>query len=43
MLGKEFFTEYGEASLYEIQEVVGKGSYGVVLATVDTHIGENFL
>ncbi|KAL7609450.1 mitogen-activated protein kinase 9 [Lactuca sativa] len=40
MLGKEFFTEYGEASLYEIQEVVGKGSYGVVAAAVDTHTGE---
>ncbi|KAK3013757.1 hypothetical protein RJ639_008783, partial [Escallonia herrerae] len=40
MLDKEFFTEYGEASLYEIQEVVGKGSYGVVAAAVDTHTGE---
>ncbi|XP_031122308.1 mitogen-activated protein kinase 9-like isoform X1 [Ipomoea triloba] len=37
---KEFFTEYGEASQYEIQEVVGKGSYGVVAAAVDTHTGE---
>ncbi|KAL2546011.1 Mitogen-activated protein kinase 9 [Forsythia ovata] len=37
---KEFFTEYGEANLYEIQEVVGKGSYGVVAAAVDTHTGE---
>ncbi|GFP83513.1 mitogen-activated protein kinase 9 [Phtheirospermum japonicum] len=33
----DFFTEYGEANLYEIQEVVGKGSYGVVAAAVDTH------
>ncbi|KAM7467462.1 hypothetical protein LguiB_015024 [Lonicera macranthoides] len=40
MLDKEFFTEYGEASLYEIQEVVGKGSYGVVAAAVDTHTGD---
>ncbi|KAJ8769269.1 hypothetical protein K2173_002197 [Erythroxylum novogranatense] len=40
MLGKEFFTEYGEASQYEIQEVVGKGSYGVVASAVDTHTGE---
>ncbi|BAS76854.1 Os02g0135200 [Oryza sativa Japonica Group] len=36
----EFFTEYGEASQYQIQEVVGKGSYGVVAAAVDTHTGE---
>ncbi|GAV76142.1 Pkinase domain-containing protein [Cephalotus follicularis] len=40
MLDKEFFTEYGEASQYEIQEVVGKGSYGVVASAVDTHNGE---
>ncbi|RLM54347.1 mitogen-activated protein kinase 12 [Panicum miliaceum] len=31
----EFFTEYGEASQYQIQEVIGKGSYGVVAAAVD--------
>ncbi|CAA0824452.1 Mitogen-activated protein kinase 9 [Striga hermonthica] len=37
---KDFFTEYGEANLYEIEEVVGKGSYGVVAAAVDTHTGE---
>lgn len=36
----DFFTEYGEASQYEIQEVVGRGSYGVVAAAVDTHTGE---
>ncbi|KAK6146784.1 hypothetical protein DH2020_020653 [Rehmannia glutinosa] len=36
----DFFTEYGEANLYEIQEVVGKGSYGVVAAAIDTHTGE---
>ncbi|KAJ7942999.1 Mitogen-activated protein kinase [Quillaja saponaria] len=40
MLDKDFFTEYGEASQYEIQEVVGKGSYGVVASAVDTHTGE---
>ncbi|PKU69052.1 mitogen-activated protein kinase 9-like isoform X1 [Dendrobium catenatum] len=38
--GTEFFTEYGEASQYEIIEVVGKGSYGVVGAAVDSHTGE---
>ncbi|PNT72478.1 hypothetical protein BRADI_2g45006v3 [Brachypodium distachyon] len=36
----EFFTEYGEANRYEVGEVVGKGSYGVVAAAVDTHTGE---
>ncbi|ONK79209.1 uncharacterized protein A4U43_C01F4030 [Asparagus officinalis] len=36
----DFFTEYGEASRYQIHEVVGKGSYGVVGAAVDTHNGE---
>ncbi|GMY18553.1 mitogen-activated protein kinase 9 isoform X1 [Fagus crenata] len=40
MLDKEFFTEYGEASQYEIQEVVGKGSYGVVASAIDTHTGQ---
>lgn len=39
-MDKEFFTEYGEASRYQIQEVVGKGSYGVVGSAVDTHTGE---
>lgn len=36
----EFFTEYGEASRYQVQEVIGKGSYGVVGSAVDTHTGE---
>ncbi|XP_022679445.1 mitogen-activated protein kinase 13 isoform X2 [Setaria italica] len=36
----EFFTEYGEASQFQIQEVIGKGSYGVVAAAIDTHTGE---
>eukprot|EP01018_Ginkgo_biloba_P010925 Gb_12952 [translate_table: standard] len=36
----EFFTEYGEANRYKIQEVVGKGSYGVVCSAIDTHTGE---
>ncbi|KAG9131235.1 hypothetical protein Leryth_006094 [Lithospermum erythrorhizon] len=39
-LEKEFFTEYGEASRFQVQEVVGKGSYGVVGSAVDTHTGE---
>ncbi|XP_057446938.1 mitogen-activated protein kinase 9-like [Lotus japonicus] len=36
----EFFTEYGEASRYQVHEVVGKGSYGVVVSAVDTRTGE---
>jgi serine/threonine protein kinase len=36
----DFFTEYGEASQYQIQEVIGKGSYGVVAAAIDSHTGE---
>ncbi|KAF5195794.1 Mitogen-activated protein kinase [Thalictrum thalictroides] len=36
----EFFTEYGEATQYQIYEVIGKGSYGVVASAVDTHTGE---
>ncbi|CAL5024146.1 unnamed protein product [Urochloa decumbens] len=39
-LDMEFFTEYGEASQFQIQEVIGKGSYGVVAAAIDTHTGE---
>lgn len=36
----EFFTEYGEATRYQVYEVIGKGSYGVVASAVDTHTGE---
>ncbi|KAK1421059.1 hypothetical protein QVD17_23135 [Tagetes erecta] len=39
-LEREFFSEYGEASRYQVQEVVGKGSYGVVGSATDTHTGE---
>ncbi|KAI3963963.1 hypothetical protein MKX01_009645 [Papaver californicum] len=39
MVDTEFFTEYGEASCYQIQEVIGKGSYGIVGSAVDTHTG----
>ncbi|PKU70366.1 mitogen-activated protein kinase 10 isoform X1 [Dendrobium catenatum] len=35
----DFFTEYGDANRYKIQEVVGKGSYGVVCSAIDTHTG----
>ncbi|KAM3239680.1 hypothetical protein ACQJBY_053401 [Aegilops geniculata] len=36
----QFFTEYGEASQYQIEEIIGKGSFGVVAAAVDTQTGE---
>ena len=36
----EFFTEYGDANRYKILEVIGKGSYGVVCAAIDTNTGE---
>ncbi|CAK8579729.1 unnamed protein product [Lathyrus sativus] len=36
----EFFTEYGEASQYQVQEIIGKGSYGVVCSAIDIHTGE---
>ncbi|XP_074569928.1 mitogen-activated protein kinase 9-like [Curcuma longa] len=39
-LENEFFTEYSEGSRYHVQEVIGKGSYGVVGAAIDTHTGE---
>ncbi|TVU33498.1 hypothetical protein EJB05_25321, partial [Eragrostis curvula] len=39
-LDMDFFTEYGEASQYQIQKIIGKGSYGVVAAAVDNHTGK---
>lgn len=36
----DFFSEYGDASRFKIQEVIGKGSYGVVCSAIDTHTGE---
>ncbi|BBN11079.1 hypothetical protein MPTK1_5g08860 [Marchantia polymorpha subsp. ruderalis] len=36
----EFFIEYDEANWYQIQEVIGKGSYGMVCSAIDTHTGE---
>ncbi|KAF5949154.1 hypothetical protein HYC85_015111 [Camellia sinensis] len=35
----DFFSEYGDANRYKIQEVIGKGSYGVVCSAIDTHTG----
>lgn len=34
----EFFTEYGEANRYQIREVIGKGSYGVVCSGELVHL-----
>ncbi|XP_042489882.1 mitogen-activated protein kinase 20-like [Macadamia integrifolia] len=36
----DFFTEYGDANRYKIQEVVGKGSYGLVCSAIDVNTGE---
>ncbi|MBA0750404.1 hypothetical protein Gogos_001815, partial [Gossypium gossypioides] len=36
----DFFSEYGDATRFKIQEVIGKGSYGVVCSAIDTHTGE---
>ncbi|KAK6134459.1 hypothetical protein DH2020_031798 [Rehmannia glutinosa] len=35
----DFFTDYGDANRYKILEIVGKGSYGVVCAAIDTQTG----
>jgi hypothetical protein len=37
----EFFTEYGEANRYQIREVIGKGSYGVVCSGELVHLQPN--
>ncbi|XP_014523310.1 mitogen-activated protein kinase 20 isoform X2 [Vigna radiata var. radiata] len=36
----DFFSEYGDANQFRIQEVIGKGSYGVVCSAIDTRTGE---
>nr|CAB3460709.1 unnamed protein product [Digitaria exilis] len=36
----DFFSEYGDANRYKIQEIIGKGSYGVVCSAIDQHTGE---
>lgn len=35
-----FFSEWCEAKRYRVQEVIGRGSYGVVCAAVDNATGE---
>ncbi|TVU28279.1 hypothetical protein EJB05_19790 [Eragrostis curvula] len=37
---KKNTSQYGEGSRYKIEEVIGKGSYGVVCSALDTHTGE---
>ncbi|KAI5076423.1 hypothetical protein GOP47_0008488 [Adiantum capillus-veneris] len=37
---KDIFPAYGEGFRYQIQDVIGKGSYGVVCSAVDMHNGE---
>ncbi|KAL0844785.1 hypothetical protein Bca101_018031 [Brassica carinata] len=39
-LEMEFFSDYGDATRFKIQEVIGKGSYGVVCSAIDTLTGE---
>uniref|UniRef100_A0A0D9WJT8 mitogen-activated protein kinase n=1 Tax=Leersia perrieri TaxID=77586 RepID=A0A0D9WJT8_9ORYZ len=36
----DFFSEYGDSNRYKIQEIVGKGSYGVVCSAIDQHTGD---
>nr|VDC80380.1 unnamed protein product [Brassica rapa] len=36
----EFFSDYGDATRFKIQERIGKGSYGVVCSAIDTLTGE---
>ncbi|KAL6594810.1 hypothetical protein ACP70R_048259 [Stipagrostis hirtigluma subsp. patula] len=36
----DFFAEYGDVNRYEILEVIGKGSYGLVCSANDTQTGE---
>ncbi|KAL5203358.1 hypothetical protein ABZP36_014310 [Zizania latifolia] len=35
----DFFSEYGDSNRYKIQEIIGKGSYGVVCSAIDQHTG----
>ena len=36
----DFFSDYGDANRFKIQEVIGKGNYGVVGSAIDTLTGE---
>lgn len=37
---QDFFTDCGESNRYQIKEIIGKGSYGVVCSAVDKLTGE---
>ncbi|XP_008784413.2 mitogen-activated protein kinase 10-like isoform X2 [Phoenix dactylifera] len=39
-LEMDFFAEYGDVNRYKLQEVIGKGSYGLVCSAIDTRTGE---
>ncbi|CAN8318147.1 unnamed protein product [Cochlearia groenlandica] len=39
-LEMEFFSDYGDANRFKVQEVIGKGSYGVVCSAIDMLTGE---
>jgi serine/threonine protein kinase len=36
----DFFSDYGDANRYKIQEIIGRGSYGVVCSAIDQQTGE---
>ncbi|WZY90946.1 hypothetical protein YC2023_047681 [Brassica napus] len=38
-LEMDFFSDYGDANRFKIQEVIGKGNYGVVGSAIDTLTG----
>lgn len=39
-LTSEFFMEYSDVCQYHIHEVIGQGSYGIVVSATDTRNGE---
>lgn len=38
---RDFFTECGESNRYQIKEIIGKGSYGVVCSALDKLTGDS--
>ncbi|KAJ7563593.1 hypothetical protein O6H91_03G116200 [Diphasiastrum complanatum] len=40
MTAMDFLSELSEANRFKIDEIIGKGSYGVVCSATDTHTGE---
>ena len=40
MVKVNFFSDYGEVNRYQIQEIIGKGSYGLVCSAIDKQTGE---